>query len=52
MVDTHYCDVEPRDAALTTASADMKWRDGSSAGAAVEGEFFNVSPGEDVARHV
>jgi hypothetical protein len=36
MVDTHYCYVELRDAALTTVSAEMKWR------AAFEGEFFNV----------
>jgi hypothetical protein len=26
MVDTRYCYVELRDAALTTASAEMKWR--------------------------
>ncbi|MBR1221280.1 autotransporter outer membrane beta-barrel domain-containing protein, partial [Bradyrhizobium sp. U87765 SZCCT0131] len=34
---------QARDAALTTASAEMKWRNGWSAAATFEGEFSNVS---------
>ena len=34
---------QARDAALTTASAEMKWRNGWSAAATFEGEFSNVT---------
>jgi len=30
-------------AALTTASAEMKWRNGFAVGATFEGKFFNVT---------
>ena len=42
------------DAALTTAAAEMKWRNGFSLGAAFEGEFSNVTrsyAGKGVARY-
>ncbi|MFL6789755.1 MAG: autotransporter outer membrane beta-barrel domain-containing protein, partial [Bradyrhizobium sp.] len=42
------------DAALTTASAEMKWRNGFSLGAAFEGEFSNVThsyAGKGIARY-
>ncbi len=34
---------QARDAALTTASAELKWRNGFAAGASFEGEFSNVT---------
>jgi hypothetical protein len=34
---------QARDAALTAASAEMKWRDGFAVGATFEGEFSNVT---------
>ena len=43
-----------RDAALTTASAEMKWLNGWSAAATFEGEFSNVTrtyAGKGVARY-
>ena len=43
-----------RDAALTTASAEMKWRNGFSLAATFEGEFSNVTrsyAGKGVARY-
>ena len=53
-------DGEPRDrsegdAALTTASAEMKWRNGFSLGATFEGEFSNVTRsygGKGIVRYV
>ena len=36
---------QAKDAALTTASAEMKWRNGFAAGATLEGEFSNVTCG-------
>jgi hypothetical protein len=43
MVDTRYCYVERRDAALATASAKVKWRSGFAVGATFKGEFSNVT---------
>jgi uncharacterized protein with beta-barrel porin domain len=45
---------QAHDAALTTASAEMKWRNGWSAAAIFEGEFSDVSrsyAGKGVARY-
>jgi hypothetical protein len=42
-------------AALTTASAEMKWRNGFAVGATFEGEFSNVTrsyAGKGLLRHV
>ncbi|MCK1512784.1 autotransporter domain-containing protein [Bradyrhizobium sp. 190] len=46
---------QAKDAALATASAEMKWRNGFSVGATFEGEFSNVTRsygGKGVARYV
>jgi hypothetical protein len=43
MVDTRYCYVERRDAALASASAEVKWRNGFAVGATFKGEFSNVT---------
>jgi uncharacterized protein with beta-barrel porin domain len=46
---------QARDAALTTASAEVKWRNGFAIGATFEGEFSNVtrsSAGKGVVRYV
>ncbi|MGY2901621.1 autotransporter domain-containing protein [Bradyrhizobium sp. URHC0002] len=46
---------QARDSALTTASAEMKWRNGFSLGATFEGEFSNVTrsyAGKGIVRHV
>lgn len=55
MVDTRYCYVERRDAALATASAEVKWRNGFAVGATFKGEFSNVTrsgAGQGAVRHV
>jgi len=46
---------QAKDAALVTASAEMKWRNGFSVGATCEGEFSNVTRsygGKGVVRYV
>ena len=43
MVDARYCYVERRDAALTTASAEVKWRNGFAIGVTFEDELSNVT---------
>jgi uncharacterized protein with beta-barrel porin domain len=46
---------QARDAALTTASAEVKWRNGFAVGATFEGEFSNVTrsyAGKSVLRYV
>ena len=46
---------QARDAALTTASAEEKWRNGFAIGATIEGEFSNVTrshAGKGIVRYV
>jgi uncharacterized protein with beta-barrel porin domain len=46
---------QARDAALTTAAAEMKWRNGFSLGATFEGEFSNITrsyAGKGIVRYV
>jgi uncharacterized protein with beta-barrel porin domain len=46
---------QARDAALTTASAELKWRNGFSLGATFEGEFSNITrsyAGKGIVRYV
>jgi hypothetical protein len=46
---------QARDSALTTASAEVKWRNGFALGTTFEGEFSNVTrgyAGKRFVRHV